>query len=321
MKRGLYILLVLQFGLHRASAQQTPSYTQFVLNLYALNPAVAGTNLGFEALVGSRLQWIGMPQAPVTNFASVTYGWRRNFSYRGHHGVGFYGEDDRQGMFSSKATYISYAYHLRIFTGLHIGAGLAVGARRMGLNLLLYDYADPALTFQKSVGYLYPDIIPGLRVYTHKLFFDLSVRQVYVNKIRQGAFVIGTNGSALDPTFVFAVKRRFALGDNDWVLVPAAMMQYAARSLPYIQGNCMLFYRHKIGAGVSVRGTSFASAMLQVKITKTIMAGIAYDYTINRFRAASANSLEMILHFRPGGADDGGNSPRFNVAQCPDFDF
>lgn len=321
MKRRIYILLVFQLGLFGAYSQQTPSYTQFVLNLYALNPAVAGTNLGFEALVGTRIQWIGMPQAPVTNFASVTYGWRKNFSYRGHHGAGFYGEDDRQGMFSSKAMYLSYAYHLRIFTGLHIGAGLSAGVRRMGLNQLLYDAGDPALTFQKSVGYLYPDIIPGLRVYTRKLFFDLSVRQVYVNKIRQGSFRLGSEGSSLDPTFVFAVKRRFALGDNDWVLVPAAMTQYAARSLPYIQGNCMLFYRHKIGAGVSVRGTSFASAMLQVKITKTILAGIAYDYTINRFRAASANSLEIILHFRTAGADDEGNRPRFNVAQCPDFDF
>jgi type IX secretion system PorP/SprF family membrane protein len=319
-KNSMVLWLAVALALS-ARAQQTPSYTQFVLNQFALNPAVAGTNLGFEAVAGTRVQWIGMPNAPVTNFGSVTYGWRKNFSYRGHHGLGFYAEDDRQGMFSSKAAYLAYAYHLRIFTGVHIGAALSAGVRRMGLNQLLYDYTDPALSFQKGFGYLYPDIIPGLRVYTKKLFFDASIRQVYVNRIKQGSFQIGTEGSALDPTLVFAVKRRFALGNNDWVLVPAVMTQYALRSLPYVQGNCMLFYKHRLGAGLSMRGTAFAAAMVQARITKTIIAGIAYDYTVNKLRAASAHTVELILNFRAGGVDDEANRPRFNVAQCPDFDF
>lgn len=320
-KAGLHMILVMLLAPGALRAQQTPSFTQFVLNQFALNAAVAGTHTGLDVVAGTRMQWIGMPDAPVTNFASVTYGWRKDFSYRGHHGLGFYAEDDRQGMFSSKATYASYAYHLRIFTGLHIGAGIFAGVRRMGLNRLLYDGDDPALNFQKSFGYLYPDVIPGLRVYTKKLFFDISVRQLYINKIRQGSFRVGTTGSQLDPTLNFAVKRRFVLGSNVWVLVPAALIQYSVRTIPFVQANCMLFYRHKLGAGVSVRGTSFASAMLQVKITKTVVAAIAYDYTLNRLRTASANSFELILNFKPAGADDEGNRPRFNVAQCPDFDF
>ncbi len=302
-------------------AQQTPSYSQFVLNQYALNPAVAGTNIGLEATVGSRAQWIGMPAAPVTNFGSVTFGWRKNFSYRGHHGVGVYAEDDRQGMYFAKSAYASYAYHLRIFTGLNIGAGISAGIRRMGLNQLLYDGTDPALNFQKSFGLLYPDIIPGMRVYTKKLFFDVSVRQLYVNRIKQGSFHIGTTGAKLDPILIVSLKRKFVLGNNSWVLVPAAMMQYTIRNIPYIQANCMLFYHRKIGVGASVRGTSFASAILQVRFLKNVIAGLAYDYPINRLRAAGANSFEMILNFTPGGGDDDGHKPRINVAQCPDFDF
>jgi len=304
-----------------AVAQQTPSYSQFVMNQFALNPAVAGTNVGMEIIAGTRLQWIGMPNAPITNFASVMYGWRKNFSYRGHHGVGFYGEDDKQGMYSSKAAYVSYAYHLRIFTGLNIGAGIFAGVRRMGLNQLLYDYTDPALHFQKAYGVLYPDIIPGIRVYTKKLYFDASIRQVYVNKIKQGSFKIGSTGSRLDPTLVVAVKRKFILGNNSWTLVPAAMMQYAMRSVPYVQGNFMVFYHHKIGVGASVRGTSFASAILQVKIVKTVVAGIAYDYPLNKFRSIGANTFEIMLVFTPGGVGDEGSRPRVNVAECPDFDF
>jgi type IX secretion system PorP/SprF family membrane protein len=319
MRDRIFIWILLLPALLRA--QQTPSFTQFVLNQYALNPAVAGTNIGLEGTVGSRQQWIGMPNAPATNFGSVTYGWRKNFSYRGHHGVGFYAEDDRQGMFSSKAAYISYAYHLRIFTGVHIGAGFFAGIRRMGINQLLYDYTDPALSMQKTYGLLYPDIIPGLRVYTRKLFFDVSARQLYVNRIKQGSFQIGSLGTHLDPTILFSVKRKFILNDYNWTVVPAAMMQYSVHNAPFIQANCMVFYRKRIGVGASVRGKAFASAILQIKIVKNVIAGIAYDYPTNSLRAAGANSFEIVLNFSPGSADEDGNRPRINVAQCPDFDF
>lgn len=318
MRKCLVILLLLPAIYF---AQQTPSFTQFVLNQYALNPAVAGTNIGMEATVGSRQQWIGMPNAPATHFGSVMYGWRKKFSYRGHHGVGFYAEDDRQGMYSSKSAYVSYAYHLRIFTGLNIGAGIFAGVRRMGLNQLLYDFTDPALAAQKNYGYLYPDVIPGLRIYTKKLFFDISARQLYVNQIRQGSFHIGSSGSRLDPTVLFSVKRRFVLSDYNWTLVPAAMMQYSPHGVPFIQANCMVFYRKLVGVGASVRGTAFASAIVQIKFLKNIIAGLAYDYPTNRLRAAGANSFELVLNFNPGNGDEDGNRPRINVAQCPDFDF
>ena len=44
-KKFLYIFCLLNLC---AIAQQTPSYSQFVLNQFALNPAVAGTNIGTE---------------------------------------------------------------------------------------------------------------------------------------------------------------------------------------------------------------------------------------------------------------------------------
>lgn len=319
-KKNIVTLLLLA-GLLPLWGQQTPSFSQFVLNQYALNPAVAGTNIGLEAVGGTRVQWVGMPGAPVTNFGSVTYGWRKNFSYRGHHGIGFYAEDDRQGMFSSKAAYVSYAYHLRIFTGLHIGAGIFAGVRSMGLNYILHDVNDPALDYPKFYGLLYPDVIPGIRLYTKKFFFDASVRQVYVNRIKQGNFQLGTHGVRLDPTLICSVKRKFTLGDNTWVFVPALLAQYNIRNTPFLQGNFMLYYHNKLGVGASVRGNSFASAILQVRFLKNVVAGVAYDYSIDRLRAAAANSYEIVLTFTPGGGSDSENKPRFNVAQCPDFDF
>jgi type IX secretion system PorP/SprF family membrane protein len=320
MKNRIYIFVLFFFFALISFAQQTPTYSQFVLNNYMLNPAYAGTNLGIEAVAGSRIQWVGMPGAPVTNFASVTFGHRKNFSYKGKHGYGFSAEDDRRGMFSSKSVYLSYAYHIRIFTGWNLAAGIAAGVRQMALNQIVYDNQDPAFNFQKSFFLIYPDFIPGIRVYTKKLFFDVAIRQLYKNSIKEGSKHFGYNASPLDPTLVFMVKRKFLLGNNRWMVTPALSVQSTLKNIPYVQANCMVFYDKKIGVGASVNGGSFASGIIQIKVLKNTIFGFAYDYSINRLRAAAANTFEIMMVVTPGYTEEKQDYSR-RVANCPDFAF
>src|ERR1700749_4116045 len=151
MKTKAFIYFII-FGLVTLTsfAQQTPSYTQFVLNQYGANPAYAGTNLGMEAVTGRRIQWLGFDNAPVTTFGSFTYAWRKNYNYKAKHSVGMYVEDDRSGLVSSKAAYVSYSIHIKIFTGLNIAAGIFAGVRQFGVANALYDPTDPAVNDLKT---------------------------------------------------------------------------------------------------------------------------------------------------------------------------
>ena len=303
-------------------AQQAPTFTQFVMNQYGSNPAYAGTNLGSEAVIGRRMQWIGFSNAPVTNFGSFTYAWRNNYNYAVKQAVGLYILDDRPGMFSNKAAYLSYSIHFKIFTGLNIAAGVFAGFKEMGLANAVYDANDPALNnTQNSLVTIYPDIIPGMRFYTKKLFIDISVSQIYRNTLQQNGKEIGNPASKLDPTYTFSLKRKIPLGDNTWMLTPAIKVQSTYKAIPFVEVNAMMFYDKKIGFGASVRGASFISAIFQVKILKNVLAGIAYDYTVNHFHTASANSVEIMLSLSPSavGEDKGSNSRR--VANCPDFNY
>jgi type IX secretion system PorP/SprF family membrane protein len=301
-------------------AQQTPTYTQFVLNQYGSNPAYAGTNLGMEAVVGRRIQWLGFDNAPVTTFGSFTYAWKKNFNYKSKQAVGVYVEDDRAGGFSSKAAYLSFSYHIKVFTGLNIAAGIFAGVRQVGLSNALSNVNDPVLNDIKASLVTYPDIIPGMRFYTKKLFIDVSVRQLYKNDLQLGSAQIGSPPSKLNPTYTFVAKRKILLGDNTWMLVPAVKLQSTFTAIPLIEGNVMLFYARTVGVGVSVRGNSFASAIFQIKFLKNIIAGFGYDYSINRLGTAAANTVEFMMSFTPGGDDDKNVGSR-RVANCPDFNF
>ena len=302
-------------------AQQTPTYTQFVLNQYGSNPAYAGTNLGIEAVTGRRVQWAGFDNAPITTFFSFTYAWRKNFNYKAKHAVGIYVEDDRPGNFSSKSAYVSYSYHIKIFTGLNIAAGIFAGIKQVGVGSSLYYPNDPAVNAQRATFLtVYPDIIPGMRFYTKRIFIDVSVRQVYKDNLQQGIAQIGSPVSKLDPTLTFVIKRKIPLGNNTWLLTPAVKVQSTYKSIPLVEGNLMLVYDKRIGVGASLRGGSFASAIFQIRILKNMLAGFSYDYTINRFHTAAANSVELMLSFSPGSSDEKNISSR-RVANCPDFNF
>jgi hypothetical protein len=52
-------------------AQQRPYYTQYVLNNYIINPAVAGIENYWDMKVSHRHQWVGLEGAPITTYVTI----------------------------------------------------------------------------------------------------------------------------------------------------------------------------------------------------------------------------------------------------------
>lgn len=60
----LFSFLLCQFAL----GQQKPQYTQYVMNNFILNPAIAGIENYVDVKAGYRAQWQGLEGAPVTSY-------------------------------------------------------------------------------------------------------------------------------------------------------------------------------------------------------------------------------------------------------------
>ena len=52
-------------------AQQRPYYTQYIMNNYIINPAVAGIENYWDVKASHRVQWVGLQDAPVTTYLTV----------------------------------------------------------------------------------------------------------------------------------------------------------------------------------------------------------------------------------------------------------
>ena len=314
-----YIFLFLYIN---CISQQTGQYTQFTFNKYGYNPAAAGSNInaGLEAIVGLRKQWVGFDYAPASNFISASYTIKPQRSYKRWHNFGVYMLQEKVGIFQSEGFYGSYTLHLPITNRYYMSFGIMAGVRKFGVSRGVISSDDPVYGVTYSnFFYSYPDFIPGIRLHSKKMFFDVSVQQIFKVRQVQGDKQIG-NKSVLTPQLYMSYGRKFFM-DNGFTVVPAINIHSSFTNIPSVELNVMAYYRKRVGIGATIRNKDFISGIFQIRFWQNVTAGFAYDYSINRLHSAATNSLEFMIGvtplFKSMGADKGKN----NVAKCPNFDF
>jgi len=143
---------------------------------------------------------------------------------------------------------------------------------------------------------------------------------VYKNKLYFRKQQLGDNPpSALVPTTYITISRKFVSGDYNFISIPAINMQTDFKALPSFNIDFMCYYKKRVGLGVNYRIHDAVSAILQVRIWKNLIIGLAYDYTISRFRAAGANSDEQMIGFSPVMSTE--DLSKAGTHDCPKFEF
>ena len=107
MKKILALFFTIVFG-NVVYAQQLPQLTQYMINNYAINPAIAGMYDYYQVNTTIRNQWVGINDAPSTTILSI-YGKKNE-------NVGFGGliYNDQVGPTSRLGGSMSYTYHLNL---------------------------------------------------------------------------------------------------------------------------------------------------------------------------------------------------------------
>ncbi|MFO0322201.1 MAG: PorP/SprF family type IX secretion system membrane protein [Bacteroidota bacterium] len=319
MKYFLYIILFL--GL-RVFSQQTNQFTQFTFNKYGYNPSAAGTNINanIEIILGTRKQWLGFSNSPFTNFLSINYTLKPERSYKRWHNVGIYIDKDRAGLFKNESYYLSYALHLPITKKYNMSFGIFAGVKYSAIDRKPISTNDPVyINSYNGFFLMFPDIIPGMRVYNKKMFFDVSVKQLYKNKLSQGAKQIG-NKSELIPQLYVSYGKKINL-NNGVVFLPAVNVHTSFLNIPSVEINTMFYVLKRVGLGATLRNKDFISGIFQIRFYKNIVAGFSYDYSINRLRQVAPNSIEVMIGLTSMFNALGGVNENRRTSDCPTFDF
>ena len=316
-----HLLLIILFYGTICFSQQTGQFTQYTFNKYGYNPAAAGTNINakLEIITGIRKQWVGFENAPASNFFSANYTFKPERSYKRWNNVGVYLAQEKAGVFQNVGLYGSYTLHMPLTNKYNISFGIFIGVKRFSIATNAISPNDPVYGVTSTTNfYAYPDFIPGIRLYSKKMFFDVSVQQIYKNRQEQGDKQIGHQSFLVHQLYLTYGKRFFF--DNGFVLVPSVNIHSSFTNIPSIEFNFMSYYRKRIGLGASIRNKDFISGIFQFRFFKNCTAGFSYDYSINQLSSAAPHSLELMIGLTPMMIMDGAGG-KHKVAKCPNFDF
>ena len=135
MKKGLITVVACVCSII-LNAQQSVNYTQYMVNNFAFNPAVAGSKDCVNMRVGYRAQWTGFEGNPNTAFATVhsgiaKRGVRKN---ENNHAIGLRLINDETGPTSRTSLNFAYAYHVKVSRDYVLSSGIYLGFMQYKLD-------------------------------------------------------------------------------------------------------------------------------------------------------------------------------------------
>jgi type IX secretion system PorP/SprF family membrane protein len=314
-------------------AQQLPVYSQYMMNGFLLNPAVAGHE-GYTALnITAREQWAGMKDAPGTyalsyqtrllknSYISRSASIRRRkrvMSRSGRVGYGGYVFTDMAGAFNRTGIQGTYTYHIP-FDRSQLSFGVSLTGYQFRINedkIRLLDEGD-IMMYQTEKSAFIPDANFGVYYTDRNLYAGLSAMQLFQTPLKLGADKEGPGFKMIRHYFAMA-GYRFEVS-RDLLMEPSFLLKSTESFISQIDVNVKMYIKEDYWVGISWRtGGSYslveetfngkgssAIIMAGVRVDKFYF-GYAFDYTFNAIGARTFGSHEIM-----GAIKFGDNARRY----------
>jgi len=296
-----------------AASQQSAQYSQYTFNNFGYNPAFAGTVKCVDFRAGYRVQWVGVKGAPSTNYVSMrTPINRKKFNTKGKHSVGLYIEDDR--IHLTKRTIIkgAYSYHKKLSLKYTLGVGVFAGVQQYKIEAIPGDDGTDPVFAAASEGsaFRYPDIMPGVLLYSNRVYWSFSINQLYFKNIN-----LGIDQKQVSQYYLGVGHK--TLFSSKWTFFPSFLLKMNVMGPPALDLNVAWVYQQKATFGVGYRVGE--SAVAQVKFNLgPIKIGYAFDYPLNNIMGNYGHEIMVSLSQCGGG--DVGNGGGMRPHVCPAYD-
>jgi type IX secretion system PorP/SprF family membrane protein len=321
----ILLLFILASGILKA--QQFPIYSQYMLNGFLLNPAIAGHE-GYTAVnMTVREQWVGLKDAPSTyavsaqtrllknSFISRSRSIRRRrriMSRSGRVGLGTYIFHDTHGALSKTGGEFTYSYHLTFRRSqLSFGTSLSAFQYRIDKDKIRLESENDYLYLNTNDRAYIIDANFGVYYSDKNIYAGLSAQNLFesllmLNEDREGS------GFKLERHYLAMAGYRFDLMDYLFI-EPSFLLKASEAAIVQFDGNVKLYYKEDYWAGISYRTGSGSRVsaesisgrgssliiMLGLRVDKFYF-GYAFDYTFSSIGAKTLGSHEIMLSVKFG---------------------
>ncbi len=309
MQRFITLILLLS-PLLTLQAQQYPLFSNYTLNSYGFNPAIAGSNTYWDARATYRTQWVGIDGAPTTQIVSA-HGPIKML------GVGGYFFNDSAGKIKRTGGTATLSYGLKFGEVGTLRAGAGLNVFRFGLNSDANTNGTPEPLLMTDVATTVTDLTAGLYFHANNGFYiGVSDPQI----LRRNIDLISDEGAdrELVPHYYFMAGYRMPLTEN-FALEPSVLVKSTDAAPLQYDLSLRAFFKNKFWLGGTYRQGAAASGMAGYDITPAISLAYAYDMTFNDLKESSSGSHEITFGLKFGIPKDRDNDGVVDKKdECPE---
>jgi type IX secretion system PorP/SprF family membrane protein len=276
-----------------------PVYSQYLQNGLLINPAYAGTRGALSAFMSYRLQWMGMPGAPVFQSISLNAPMKNDKV-----GLGIMAQFMKFGFTKSQNIYVSYAYHIKLKSG-RLSFGLKGGFDRSNTDysgILTTTKNDPVFV-SNDKPYMLPNIGAGMYYVNDKYFAGVSVPSFLSYRKNSSSGSVEAYHSFGNYDVIFSAGGLIVLSDA-LKFKPSVLIDYSlekTKKLTQFDINGNFIIGDLLWLGGSYRTSEqVVVGILQVQLNPQFMFGFSYDYPAGRMHPYSTGSSEFILRYEFG---------------------
>ena len=297
---GIVVLLLANV----ASAQQTATYSQYMFNTLAINPAYAGSHEALSITALGRFQNVGLSGAPTTQTFSVHSPLINN-----RVGVGLLVIHDELSVIGQTGVHFSYAYRLPIKKNKStLSFGLQGGMSMYNAQytkLELSVNSDPA--FSQDIRDSRPNFGAGVYYNTQTSYVGLSMPSMLNNVFDRGQNFTTVYQSVpiiLTGGHVFTLNRVLKLKPNFlFKMVDGQPVEFDI--------NANMLFDEVLWFGLSYKSSKQVEIITQFKINDQLQFGYSYTITAGPIRTVELGSHEVMLNYRFWFNKKGVVSPRY----------
>ena len=268
------LCLTISFSL---TAQQPQVHSQFFINPYVYNPAMAGVEGHTALFMIYRHQWVGINEAPRVAHVNWHVPLKLGFA------IGSQFSNDRIGPLTDNSFKFTTAYLLNLDRThfFRFGLSLGGGARAVIFNQLTEDaglYAQRNATYLRgyleNTAYFLADA--GMMYHFGKFNIGMSVPDLLVRNTLNQQTLTPVKSKPLDNIF-FKVNYRQPMFNDAIALEPHALYRFSNIGASQWEGVMILHIKHTVWVGASYRQDAGGNALAGFKVAESFVLGYAYE--------------------------------------------
>ena len=291
------LLFVSIFTVGMLHGQQIPQLTQFMINDYAINPAIAGMNDYYQIKTSVRNQWVGIEDAPKTTLLSI-YG--KSNERVGLGGLVF---NDQVGPTSRAGANLTYAYHINLSQKIKLSLALSGGFTQFKIdkeNWNISNPDDPLMNGGEIVN-LVPDATFGFNIYNEdNWYLGASVPQLLNSEL---ILTDDNDNVTLDANLArhINVMGLYNVELNYYWDIQPSILFKSVLDQSQLDIGLKTIYNDNLWIGMDYRNNGDISALLGFFIQDRYIVGYSYDIPNTEISSYTSGSHEFMfgITFRP----------------------